>query len=141
MKVTLLENKYCSIYLDLDLNLFEQYWHSESSDMEEEDYKEPHLIMRNHLLGKAYAPHLFFLDNRLNFFVISPELQQWHAKNISTKIAETLPNPELLKVAIVVSEDFISQLSIEQTLEEHATTGEISRYFEDEHEAREWLLS
>lgn len=40
MKVTLLENKYCSIYLDLDLNLFEQYWHSESSDMEEEDYKE-----------------------------------------------------------------------------------------------------
>lgn len=97
--------------------------------------------MRNHLLGKAYAPHLFFLDNRLNFFVISPELQQWHAKNISTQIAKTLPNPELLKVAIVVSEDFISQLSIEQTLEEHATTGEISRYFEDECEAREWLLS
>jgi len=145
MKITLLENKYCSVYLDLNLNLFEQYWHSESIHMEEEDYKETHLNIRNHLLSNTYTPHLhphrFFLDNRLNFFVISPELQEWHAENISIPIAEALPNPDLLKVAIIVSEDFISQLSIEQTLEENPSTGEYTKYFQEESQAREWLLN
>ena len=141
MKVTVLENKYCSIYLDLSLDLFEQYWHSESLHMEEEDYKETHLTMRDHLAENAYTPHRFFLDNRLNFFVISPELQEWHAKNISTKVVESLPNPGLLRVAIIVSEDFISQLSIEQTIEEYTSTNEFTKYFQDEVQAREWLLN
>jgi len=141
MKVTVLENKYCSIYVDLNLDLFEQYWHSESLYMEDEDYQETHLTMRDHLIEKAYTPHLFFLDNRENFFVISPELQEWHAKNISTKVVESLPNLDLLRVAIITSEDFISQLSIEQTIEEYISTNEFTKYFQEECKAREWLLS
>ena len=141
MKVTVLENQYCSIYVDMDLSLYEQYWHRASSDMEEEDYQEIHLQIRDHLIQNAYPLRGFFLDNRENFFVISPELQEWHAENVSAKLEAALPNASELKVAIVVSEDFISQLSIEQTMEENATSGEVSRYFQDEHEAREWLLS
>ncbi|HAS42166.1 MAG TPA: hypothetical protein DCS93_16940 [Microscillaceae bacterium] len=141
MKVTVLENQYCSIYIDMELNLYEQYWHSASSDMEEEDYKEIHLKVRDHLVSHAYPLRGFFLDNRLNFFVISPELQAWHAENVSAKLEAALLNARELKVAIVVSEDFISQLSIEQTMEENATSGEVSRYFQDEYEAKEWLLS
>ena len=141
MKVTLLENQYCSIYVDLDLNLYEQYWHSESTHMVEEDYQEIHLHIQDHLVSHAYPLRGFFLDNRENFFVISPELQAWHAENVSAKLEAALPNARELKVAIVVSEDFISQWSIEQTMEENAISGEVSGYFQDEHEAREWLLS
>ncbi|EAY30554.1 hypothetical protein [Microscilla marina] len=62
-------------------------------------------------------------------FVVDPEMQEW-----ITKIFEGyLPS----KSAIVVGSEFVSQLSIEQTVQDLDV---IVRYFDNESEAKEWLL-
>lgn len=140
MKVTIVESKFCSIYFDEDLQLYEQYWHKESEDMEDDDYKKIHIEWVSKLVENQYDIAFFLLDNRENNFSMSPELQEWQAENILAKVLENLPSPDV-KVAILQSEDFISQLSIEQAMEENQEADETTRYFDNEVEAKEWLLS
>lgn len=140
MKVTISENKFCSIYIDPDINLYEQYWHKESVDMKEDDYKRIHSYMAQYLIENKYTPYSFLLDNRENFFTMSPTLQEWQAVHVLGKIVANSPNPERLKTAILVSQDFITQLSIEQSLSENSISEEVSRYFYSEQKAKEWLL-
>ncbi|OJJ21521.1 hypothetical protein BKI52_13335 [marine bacterium AO1-C] len=139
-KATIREGKFCSMYYDEDLDLYEQYWSTDSEDMEDEDYKEIHTYLGDYLIKHSYTPHNFLLDNRENNFSMSPELQEWQAVNVLGRIAATLPHPERLKIAVLVSEDFISQLSIEQAIEENETTDDTTKYFEEEQAAREWLF-
>lgn len=138
-KVTITENDFCSIYFDEDLDLYEQNWHPKSEDMDEEDYKKIHSDMLHFLTEKNYKPLYYLLDNRDNNFSMSPDLQEWSSKVIFGGIA-SLVGGVADKVAILVSSDFISQLSIEQAIEEHDGTEQQTKYFEDEQEAREWLF-
>jgi hypothetical protein len=79
----------------------------------------------------------FLLDNRNFLFSMSPALQEWSASEVTSKMFAKNPN---IRTAVLVSSDFISQLSIEQALEEDAETIQTTKYFEDEQEAREWIL-
>lgn len=133
------DNKYTAIYFNQSTHLFEQFWYKESENMDDNEYMDIHEGWVKKLLVEKYQIYSFYLDNRENYFTMSPELQEWHAKNITEVVIANLPKPESLKVAIVVSEDFISQLGIEQTMEETNDATQMTRYFEDEEEAREWL--
>lgn len=141
-KIQLSDSKYVIAYYDEDLNLFEQTWLEESEDMEDEEYKSLQLDM--HSIADSIDNirfDLLLLDNRNFLFSMSPELQEWQAVNISSKLTKYCPNPEAMKIAVIVSSDFISQLSIEQALEEEEGTEQGTKYFEDEGEARDWLMS
>ncbi len=139
-KVTITENKFCTIQIDEELELYEQVWHPASEEMEENEYKEIHSSMVTYIKDNySQAPLYWLLDNRSNNYSISPELQEWHAQNVFGQLAQILQHPERLKIAFLVSEDFITQLSNEQTIEEHKETEKGTRYFTEEQEAREWL--
>ncbi|HAS39313.1 MAG TPA: hypothetical protein DCS93_02485 [Microscillaceae bacterium] len=143
-KVTIIENKYTSIFFDEDLELYEQYWYPESEDMEEEEYKETITYMLEYITEKNYVLLNYLLDNRDFLFSMSPEMQEWQASNVASVLVKLLEkqgqSPQDIKTAIITSEDFISQLSIEQAMEENEVSELTTRYFEDEQEAREWLL-
>jgi len=141
-RVTIVENKYTSIYFDLDLNLYEQYWYSATEDMEDEDYKEIQTQMINFFKEhKEYIIHNYLLDNREFLFSMSPEMQEWQAKYVMEFLAENMhTGSESIKTAVITSGDFISQLSIEQTMEENEVSENAAKYFETEQEAREWLF-
>ncbi|WP_299464645.1 hypothetical protein [uncultured Microscilla sp.] len=64
------------------------------------------------------------------YFILDPETQEW----VGQQFVGYMPP----KSAVVVASEFVSQLSIEQTLQ---TMDGTVRYFDNEPEAREWLLS
>ena len=143
-RVTIVENKYTSVHFDEDLNLYEQVWNTETEDMEEEEYKDiiTQLIATLEDKVDSYIIHNYLLDNRNFLFSMSPEMQEWNAKNSTQFFVDLMEKQGLdsVKNAIIVSADFISQLSIEQAFEENQEGEQYTKYFEEEQEAREWLF-
>ena len=70
-------------------------------------------------------------------FTISPEIQKW----IDEKIFPRYIKAGVKKFAYIMSSDMVAQLSIEQTMEEQqASQGFQTNYFDNEADARKWLL-
>lgn len=127
-------NKYFTSFFDPELGLYEVYWTKETRFLNETDYK--HLVLKEHTTAtvKGYDVKIQLLDNRHFKFVMSPELQDWQEEKITPNLTS---NGKYPKTAIVQSSDFISQVFIEQTMQD--TTGQV-KYFDDIQEARSWLL-
>ena len=107
----------------------------ENEDMTEEEYKKDMLSYVN--IVEKYKPSKVLIDSSISKFVASPDLQDWTNENI---IKRTLL-AGLKKNAFVISKDFISQLSSEQTLEESEGAKKNIKYFVDKDKALEWLLN
>lgn len=143
MWVTLYNDKYCSVSLDEEGEFYEYHWYSATETMNDEDFKEVIKNISAPLEGKKLPRLKALLNNRDFLFSISPDLQEWHARFVTAKVRSTVENPALNKTAMIVSTDFINQLSIEQTMDENEETnnyGEV-RYFTEVEEARAWLRS
>lgn len=140
MRVPIVESKYLSIYIDEEQKLYEQFWYAESEYMSQDDYQRLHLAWVQKMVKYKYDLRYFYLDNRVNYYVISEALQQWHAQYVYTPILENLPHLDKVKTAIIVSEDFLSQLSIELTIKIKEEVNQMTYYFSDSNEARSWLF-
>ena len=142
MRITLstTSNKYFEAYFNKDFGLYELYWLEASKDMTDDEYKK----LMSQQLQAMHESNLFgiweyqLLDNRLNFFTMSPELQEWQNEHIGTPMLQELG--DYPKTAFIQSEDFITQLSFEQTLDETDETAGMVRYFDNVAEAKSWLL-
>lgn len=69
-------------------------------------------------------------------FSIAPSVQEWVNINITAPTIQA----GLQKMAFIVSQEFITQLSIEQTMDENADKILQVRYFTNESKASIWLL-
>ncbi|EAY25405.1 hypothetical protein M23134_06664 [Microscilla marina ATCC 23134] len=120
--------------------MIEVYWQEESSDMTDDDYKELMGGVIQRMLDNNYLPLLRYqlLDNRSNLFTMSPELQEWQNEHVGKKVVEAIG--DYPKTAFIQSEDFITQLSFEQTMEETDETSGLVRYFDNVIDAKSWLL-
>ncbi len=67
-------------------------------------------------------------------YVIGLEMQEWMNKEILT-IAVNFK-----KSAYIVPTELFAQVSVEQTMEEETGQKIVQQYFENEDEARKWLL-
>ena len=67
-------------------------------------------------------------------YVIGLEMQEWMNKKILT--AEV----NFKKSAYIVPTELFAQVSVEQTMEEETGQKIVKQYFENEDEARKWLL-
>ncbi|HAS39311.1 MAG TPA: hypothetical protein DCS93_02475 [Microscillaceae bacterium] len=138
VKISAAENLYFTSYFDVDLKLYEIVWHEASQDMEEEEYKK-YLLNEKSTLAKYKQINLVLvnLQNRLD--TMSPELQEWSSANIAPFFLEKITK---LKIAVVRSQDFSTQFSLEQAFEEDSVSEDIAitRHFDNEQMAKEWLL-
>ncbi len=84
-----------------------------------------------------------FLQYKLNkflslckefYFLITPELQEWMAENI-TKGSEHLVE----KAALVIPSELFVEVSLEQTMDEMETGKLDTAFFDNEQNARDWL--
>jgi hypothetical protein len=80
-------------------------------------------------------PQSIFADTLQMRFSIPPPLQQWH----NNLIFPLFNSVGVKKLAILVSHDIFVQVSIEQLIDEGATTGFITKYFDSEASALEWI--
>ncbi|WP_299458740.1 STAS/SEC14 domain-containing protein [uncultured Microscilla sp.] len=138
-QISTLSNNYFTAYIDKDVGLYELYWHEASADMTDEDYQTLLSEGLKVLIDEGYISSFKYqlLDNRFNFFTISPDLQEWQQENIGKKIIEMLE--EYPKTAFIQNDDFITQLSFEQTLEEMEARD--VRYFNNIEDAKAWLFN
>ncbi len=128
---------YKSNYLTItyDSLLMELDWTEKTFDMSSDDYKSEMLEYVKAL--KEYRPEQVLINAQKAGYIISPELQEWANENV-IKVAISCG---LKRTAILVSKDYISQLSIEQTFDEDTQQVVKRRFFDDRNAAIAWLQS
>ena len=129
----LFKNQYVSINYNPDTALLDTIWFDASEDMEEEDYKL--IIEKRVTFFERYKPQNFLSDARHFRYIIKPSLQAWNYEH-SLKLFSKLGGK---KIAILNSDDFVAQVSIEQTVEQD--TQALTAYFDDSDSALKWLNS
>ncbi len=107
-------------------------WLPSSSDISHDYFKEINYLYLE--LVEKYQLKTFLLDTTEFGYTIEPNMQIWVAENILSKLSAF----GMTKIAFLVSQDFIAQLSIEQTMEEKVFDF-LVYYFHDQSEAEKWL--
>lgn len=144
MTIEIFENIFakCIIEFDKEQNkgLLHFIWFESSEQMQDEDYKQTMSLYLERYNEKVpenleFLPAL--IDTRKFLFGIIPELQEW----TNTEIYPYFKiNSSKSKVAFLASEDFIAQLSLEQTTDEEYSQEAMNiRHFAHEKEALKWL--
>lgn len=130
------EDNFVFLEDDLELSLI-QYCYKESASseyMNDQDYK-----TSMQAYGERVQMHkhtLLLVDMQNSQFAISPELQEWTAKEIAPMTMS------LRRLAFVMSPDIFSQVSLEQMMEEDGIAESYKpHYFDNIEEAKKWLFS
>lgn len=135
MKKTLFKNKFIAYSFDEETNTFEEVFFEASEHMSEDEYK--HLTKKMAELLYECKPQKIYADMRKLFYGISVELQAWADEVLGKAVKDN----EIEKSAIVASENFIAQIALELVVdEENIKTGTDVKFFDNEEEARNWLL-
>ena len=129
------ENKFVIISFNKELSLMDFLWNKETKEAKEEDYKDWNTNLAQQVT--KYKPKYVLSDNTNYFFPIIPELQEWSVENIFVPMT----NAGVKKLAMIVSKEFIAQISLEQFSDEaeESNAGFVTKYFENKEEAMEWF--
>ncbi|WP_375562887.1 STAS/SEC14 domain-containing protein [Bernardetia sp. OM2101] len=129
------ESNYLQIDSVAEQHLLELTWLPATADMTSEEYKDEHVNLLKFMLEQKTKRVLGNIKQL--GFVVSPEVQEWMNENIFAPVMEK----GFSKLAIVMSTEFLAQLSIEQAMEEEVGQQIITKYFDDKEEAREWIMN
>jgi len=131
----LFKNQFVQILFDNSTSLITCDWNKNTKDASCNDFK----AWNKALTQNAYEhkPIGLFANTKHYKFTITPKLQEWATQNVFARLAEA----GVKKIAIIVSSNWISQLSLEQFTDEYEEGKLINKYFENEEKAVAWLLS
>ena len=130
------QNKFMSIYYHLKWKVpfIELVWTEQTKNMSVPEYKE--CVNKYLELMLTYKPAQVLIETKLFLFSISPEIQEWIIESITPKTLEA----GLTRMALIITEDFFSQLSVEQTMENPAPNFDV-RYFDSRDKALDWICN
>lgn len=129
----LYDSEYLKILLLKNENIIFYTWKKTTENIEAEEFKkECRVLMKNTVETKV---NLILGDLRNFKYPIIPTIQEWIAKELFPFF-----NKNLTKFAQIKSEEFITQLSIEQLYEEDKSKHYQKQYFSNEDEAKKWLI-
>jgi len=129
------KNEYITIFHNKDANITTSKWSTKTINMDEDDFKKSHLAIVDAITDSRSKAVIG--DAREFAFSIVPDVQHW-------VLYETFPlmiAAGLKKIAMIVSPDVFSQVSVEQSLAENESSPLIIKYFEDKEEAFKWTSS
>ena len=127
------KDKFISYEIDNEKGILFVDWKPATEDMEEDEFKEE--ISYQAKYAEEYHPTKFLVNSTKLQFSITPQLQDWAQKTVFTRLIEA----GVRKTAFVMPEDLVAQLSVEQAMEEEEGLQFVSRYFDNDKEALEWL--
>ncbi len=129
------ESPFLTINLDAENALLEFVWHPSSSELDNETLKKE--FLKEVELCETHKPQKLLINTKNFDYAITPNLQEWTDANIFPKYLEA----GVTKIAIVVSQDFISGISVEQTMDEEKGKEFDTQYFDNDTAAKDWLLA
>lgn len=109
------------------------YWKNDHLSMSDNIYRNE--IKELIKLVKDKNPQRMLGDMQNFIFTISPETQMWLNEHLFGVYIEQ----KIDKLAMILSKDLFSQISIEQTIEEEDTFAFQTKYFDNLDEAFNWL--
>jgi hypothetical protein len=121
------------IYFHPEEKMLIEHWLPESKNMLESDFRQELLAYKRAVLSRR--PEKVLVNSKDLHFVISPENQVWMAKEIFTAYAEA----GMKKKAFLMPEDFFTQVSMEQHVQEDTTNSFVYGFFDDFDTAKKWL--
>ncbi|WP_291726473.1 hypothetical protein [Bernardetia sp.] len=127
------KSKFVSINILPKKELLIIEWLSDSEDMTEEEFKNE--IQAEIVAIKEYKPTNILARTTQMSFVITPNMQEWH----NELVFPVFKNIGVSKLAIILSSDIFSQISIEQLIEDNTEAEFITHYFDKEDKALLWL--
>ncbi|MCB1143990.1 MAG: hypothetical protein H7A24_09835 [Leptospiraceae bacterium] len=130
----LFKNKFMTIHFRKEdiYPFLELIWSEQTRNMSVPEYKS--CVEKYLELVLDYRPAQVLIETKLFLFSISPDIQEWIIESITPKTLEA----GLSRMALIVTEDFFSQLSIEQTMENPAPNFDV-KYFKNRISALEWI--
>ena len=139
--ISVYTSKYAEVYYNPDEKLLLMNWKIATEEMTDKEYRQTVSTLNNLLIkensDKSYQFQKYLLDNRFFLYVIPEETQVWQRDHIFSRLI----NMGGEKIAIVMSEGYVSQHFIEQTIQESQEINLITQYFHDPVQAQNWLLS
>lgn len=126
-------SEFQTIYYHADLDLLEAVWKPACEDMSDDDYKNE--LRKQVELVKKHNVKRELFDTKNFGFPITPDLQEWTDKEIYSAKGELGVN----QFALVMSEEEISQLSLEQAMEEGQAYVFQPKFFTSSEEAKAWF--
>lgn len=132
---------FCEITYRPAQELIRIYWKN-NPNMTDTDFRQEHLVLIQ--MFKENKPKRYLSNMSNSDFLIVPETQEW----ISGLVMQEFVGESLFeKVAVVPNQEFITQLSTEQTVDEilekrKVAVGKLKiQYFENETAAETWILA
>lgn len=128
------ESNYWIIYFEDDNKLIRTVWNENSAKLTKDLYQKE--MSEYAAQVEKNKPSRLMVDSQKFFFPITPDLQEWTNNQIFPRVLAA----GLRKVAIILTPDIISQMSLEQTMEEDTGLQFQTKYFDSEEESRKWLM-
>ena len=129
----LYKDKYVTFSYDENTKTMKEVWTAETEQMEAKDLKE--LMLKLVSFFEKY-PSIKYYSYAVDFkFGVSVEMQTW----IDEKVTPVAIKSGIKKIARIMSNDFISQLSLEQFSEEAKVSLIQNKFFDNIEEAENWL--
>ena len=122
------------LFYSPDTHLLKQVFTEKSRSMDWPEYQ--HELTRTNEYLSNYRPSLLLVDARKFEFVIQKDMQGWIQENVISVLNEI----GIQKWAVISTPEFISQVSIEQTIESKRENNFQAQYFDKEEDAMDWLL-
>lgn len=129
------KNDYITIFHNKDANIITSKWNAKTINMSESDFKKSHMGIVDAIVNSRSSAVIG--DAREFAFSIVPNIQEWI-------LYETFPvmiGAGLKKIAMIVSPDVFSQITVEQSLSEQGASPLTIKYFEENAEAMSWATS
>jgi hypothetical protein len=129
-------NKFVEVHHNAHDQAIESTWFDTTETMHGEDYKD--ILLKNTEFVRSLKLINYVASMHDFKFNIVPKLQDW----VANQYAPELYKAGILRYAIVVSEEFISNLSIEQAVDEVNDKNRemfVIKYFKDIESARAWF--
>lgn len=109
-------------------------WTPDTLRMDDQDYQKELLQALKYL--RKFKPQKTLINLKQFAYTIDPDMQEW----VKTNFLDRMVSQNLTNVsALVISDDFFAQKSVEQSLEDTIQEN-YSRYFASEDEAIDWLV-
>lgn len=133
--MVLKDNKFRCIQQFEEQKILKLIWKDTSDQLNHQITAYKDLILEWATIVQEKKPCALLVDTKEHRVIIEPNLQQWFVNEIFPKYIQS----GIKKLAFLASQDFISQLSIVQTMNEEDQLTFQTEYFVCEKEGFDWV--
>ncbi|NJK83413.1 MAG: hypothetical protein HC912_05930 [Saprospiraceae bacterium] len=129
------QTDYIKVMHDKSTGIFEYHWTARNKELDETGYQRE--LLNTMIFVHQIKPELVIANTQQSTFVVHLEMQKWLIEHVIAAAAQA----GMKKLALIVSQDFITQISIEQSIEDTAEKPFTTQYFGSVEKGRNWLMS